>query len=368
MNPTDDRAAPELKHIFDRGRIRAIAQAMQAVHPAFDADAFVHRCDAGLDDLSLMQRLGRVTEALHAGLPPQYEETLPLLQALAPRLDHSFVTLVLPEYVARHGLHAPALSLEALRFFTPYGTAEFAVRHYLRQDLAGTLAVMRQWAEDADPHVRRLASEGARPRLPWSFRLAPLIANPRPVLPILERLKADPSPYVRKSVANHFNDITKDHPALVLDLFERWPREDVRTQWIVRHALRTLIKRGDARALALVGANAHARVEVGALQVTPDRVPRGGSVRLQCAIVSTAAVAQTLVIDYAVHYVKRTGATTPKVFKWKTLQLPAGGRLHLDRHHALRDLSTRRHHPGRHRIELMVNGVVRAEASFELEA
>jgi 3-methyladenine DNA glycosylase AlkC len=358
--------APALKHIFDPARIRHIAEEAKAVHPAFDAARFIALCAAGLDDLSLMQRMRRVTEALHATLPTDYRQALAVLRALAPRLNSGFVTIALPEYVALYGADDVEASMEALAYFTRFGTSEFAVRHFLRRDLAGTLAVMHAWSTDENEHVRRLASEGCRPRLPWSFHIEPLMRDPSPVAGILENLKADPSLYVRKSVANHLNDITKNNPAWVLDRLAGWSQDDPHTRWIVKHALRSLIKDGDRRALALIGAGDRADVDVRGFAVTPATIRLGESVTLSVDIVSTSTQPQRLVVDYAIHYVKKSGATSAKVFKLKTLTLAAGETQTLRRTQAIRSFTTRVHYAGRHEVELLVNGESLARGAFEL--
>ncbi len=359
-------AAPALKEIFNLDRLRHIADQTAQVYPDFDSGRFLAATGHGLDDLSLMARLRRVTEALHDGLPQDYPRALEILKALAPRLNSRFVTLILPEYVGRYGLHDFDRSLPALAWFTSFGTSEYAIRHFLRQDLHRTLAVMRQWADDPDEHVRRLACEGARPRLPWSFHIEALRQDPAPVAAILEALKADDSLYVRKSVANHLNDIGKDHPGWLLARLEGWSTEDPRTAWIVRHALRTLIKQGDRRALAIVGAGEPARVTLRALSALPARLTLGERLTLAFELASTSPAPQRLVIDYAIHYVKQSGASAPKVFKLKTLDLPAHGTVALSRSQLIQDFSTRKHHPGRHVIDLLVNGERLGSCSFEL--
>lgn len=360
--------APALKNWFDPARFRQTAAVVTAIEPRFDAERFLALALPGLEPLSLMQRLRRMTECLHATLPGDYPRALAVLRELAPRIDHGFVTLVLPDYVALYGRRDFERSMDALAFFTRFGSAEFAVREFLRDDLPRTLAVMERWSRDENEHVRRLASEGCRPRLPWSFRLEALVANPEPVAPILENLRADPSLYVRKSVANHLNDITKDHPAWVLDRVSGWPVEDARTAWIVKRALRTLIKAGDQRALALIGAGEAAAVTVEAFAAQPASVRLGGRVTFTLRLRSDAARAQRLVIDYRLHYVKRSGAASPKVFKWKEVTLAAGATLVLSRSQVIRDFTTRRHHPGRHAVDLLVNGATLAGTAFALEA
>lgn len=355
-----------LKEIFNRERFQHIADEAAAVSPVFDGKRFMAVATKDLDGLSIMQRLRQGAVALHEALPLPYEEAIEALSALAPRIRHGFASIILPEYVALYGQGHFDLSMRALAFFTRFGSSEFAVRHFLQRDLDRTLAVMRGWAEDENEHVRRLASEGSRPRLPWSFQLKPLVADPSPTLPVLERLKADPSFYVRKSVANHLNDIGKDHPDLLVETVSGWDRGDRATTWIVKHALRTLIKKGDARALALIGTTGKAQVRVEAFSVTPQKVRLGAHVTIRAEIVSTADEAQHLVADYAVHYVKKNGAPSRKVFKLKQFDLAPGGRQPLSIKRAIRDFTTRKHSAGHHRVELIVNGEVLAEGGFEL--
>lgn len=359
-------AAPALKHLFNAARIRHIADETQAVYAAFDAEHFVELCSVGLNDLSLMQRMRRVTESLHATLPTDYRQALTVLRALAPRLNSGFVTIALPEYVARYGADDFDASMDALQFFTRFGTSEYAIRHFLRRDLERTLAVMRRWSTDENEHVRRLASEGCRPRLPWSFHIEPLMRDPSPVTPILENLKADPSLYVRKSVANHLNDITKNNPAWVLDRLSGWSQDNPHTAWIVKHGLRSLIKDGDKRALGLIGAGEKADVVVRGFSVSPAAIRLGESISLSFDIASTAATAQRLVIDYAIHYVKKSGATSAKVFKLKTLALGAAETQSVTRAQGIRSFTTRVHYTGNHEVDLLVNGEKMATASFHL--
>ncbi len=362
-----DRPA-QLKDWFNAGRIRQIADGLAQVYPAADPEAFIERAGDGLDALTLLERLRRTTEALHAALPPDFAEALPILRRLAPTFRHNFVSLVLPDYVGLYGRQHFDESLAALKFFTPFGSSEFAIREFLRLDQDRTLATMELWSRDQDEHVRRLASEGCRPRLPWSFRLARLVSDPAPVAPILENLRADPSLYVRKSVANHLNDISKDHPAWVIERLRGWDLDHPHTAWIARQALRTLIKRGDRRALALIGAGTPAEAVSTDFRVHPERLQLGEVLVLNLTLSSGSARAQVLEVDYSVHYVKRNGETSPKVFKWKHLTLPPGGQITLSRRQCIRDFSTRKHFAGLHRVEVQVNGERRAAGAFMLDA
>lgn len=358
--------APLLKEIFNRERLRHFAIETKAVHPDFDGELFLALASNNLDDLSIMQRLRQIAVAYHGVLPGGFATNLEILRELAPRINHGFASMVLPEYVALYGQDHFDLSLDALAFFTGFGSSEFAVRHFLLKDLSRTLKVMERWSLDDNEHVRRLSSEGCRPRLPWSFQLKTLTADPSPVAPILENLKSDPSLYVRKSVANHLNDITKDHPAWVFDRIAHWDQNDPRTAWIMKQALRTLIKKGDARALHLFGAGHKAEVKVEEFSVTPSSLKLGGAVKISARLVSAGPAPQRLVIDYAVHYVKKAGGTSKKVFKWKEITLDPGRTCELTISRAIRDFTTRVHYAGRHPVELIVNGEVLAEGGFDL--
>ena len=361
-----DEQAPALKEWFNADRFRDMAAELGELYPRFDRKRFLELALPGLDSLTLLQRLRRMTECFRETLPADYRKALRILEKLAPRIKHGFVTLVLPDFVACYGLEDFDASMEALEYFTSFGSSEFAIRHFLRRDLRRTLAVMEKWSRDKNEHTRRLASEGSRPRLPWSFRLEALIADPTPVVPILENLNADPSLYVRKSVANHLNDITKDHPAWVMDRLESWPLDEPHTRWIAKRALRTLIKAGDRRALHLMGAGGRAEVRIAQFAIAPRSVTLGESITLSAEIESASSQAQRLVIDYAVHYVKKSGGTSAKVFKWKETVLGPGSRLSLARSQSIRNFTTRVHYPGRHRVELMINGDRVAKSSFVL--
>ncbi len=355
-----------MKHWFNETFHRRTAAQLAALHPRFDAARFLAHTLDGLGQRELMARLQRCADAFHLALPLPFPEQLAVLRAHAPQIGHNFVGIWPCAHVATHGLDQPALALPALRELTRHGSAEFAIRPFLVRDLAGTLAVMREWAADpADEHARRLASEGCRPRLPWGLRLQALVADPRPALPLLEALRSDPSLYVRKSVANHLNDITKDHPELVLDLVSAWDRSDPRSAWIVRHGLRTLVKRAHPRALGLLGAGAAPRLRA-TLAVAPRRIRLGDTVTFTAKLLSDSGRAQSLIVDYVLHYARASGRASAKVFKWAALELPAGKELVLTKRQTIRDFSTRRHHPGRHRVELQVNGRRLAETAFTL--
>ncbi|MDX9678237.1 DNA alkylation repair protein [Pseudomonas zeae] len=363
---TTETAAPALKEIFNAERLQHIASEMSAVYPAFKVKAFLKHAQDGLAELSVMQRMARVSESLHAVLPLDYQDSLDVLRELAPRLNSGFVSMCLPHYVASYGGHAFDTSMDALKHFTTFGSSEFAIRHFLRSDLERSLERMHDWTRDENHHVRRLASEGSRPRLPWSFRLEAVQADPQLAAGILDRLKADESLYVRKSVANHLNDVTKVHPAWVLDTIEGWSLENKHTAWIAKHALRSLIKQGDLRALTVIGAGAKAEVELLDVRVEPPVVRLGEAITLSFVVKSTVAHEQRLVIDYAIDYVKANGGVSGKVFKLKTLVLAGFESVVVGRRQVIKDFTTRKHYAGEHTMHLMVNGRNLTSTAFSI--
>jgi 3-methyladenine DNA glycosylase AlkC len=358
--------AEALKNWFDAARFSAIAEKFGEVSPAFDRKRFLSLTVTGLEPLALLARMRRGTEALRAALPGDYLATLPILRAVAPQIGHSFVGMMLPDFVGLYGREHPVESLDALKFLTRFSSSEFAVREFLRRDLRGTLRVMEGWAEDENEHVRRLASEGSRPRLPWSFRLEELVADPAPVAPILDRLRTDPSLYVRKSVANHLNDISKDHPEWMLARLRGWDRSDPHTAWIAKRAARTLIKAGHPAALRLFDFGAKPAVIMKEFTLARRRVRLGATLEFACRVESTSQRRQRLVIDYVVHYVKGNGTTAPKVFKLTEVELAPSGSVALRKRQVLRDFTTRKHHAGTHRVEIQVNGAILGGADFTL--
>lgn len=264
------------------------------------------------------------------------------------------------------GLDAPEEALAHIRQLTSQFTGEFAVRPFLLQHRALAWTHVQRWACDANEHVRRLASEGARPRLPWGQKIPWSVADPGPSLEILEILRDDPSAYVRRSVANHLNDISWFHPQVAVETASRWYASgDANRRQLVRHAMRTRIKAGDAQALAIFDAMPAQLASV-SLDVAPTVVSLGDALVLRATLSSAAAHAQSLVLDYVLRYVRADGSYGERVFKGTQLPLEAGATTQWTRRHVMREVTTRRHYPGRHEVLLQVNGTRYASADFLL--
>ncbi len=370
------------KTFLDAPLVHSAAAHLHRAWPAFDRDTFVARATQGLDALELKARALQIADALAHTLPSDFCEAAAVLEAALASVEpddnasgaatrddglSGWILWSAGEFVAQRGLAHPARALQALHAITQRFTAEFAIRPFLVTHPEHTLRTLATWVHDPSSHVRRLVSEGSRPRLPWGLQLKALIADPSPTLPLLRALQDDPSAYVRRSVANHLNDIAKDHPALVAEWLEtHLPSAGPARRALLKHASRTLIKRGDARVLAAWGLGAAFRGSA-TLSVTPRRARVGDTVTLSLVLQGARTrQPQRLAIDYAVHHVKADGRTSPKVFKgWVCELAPAASRT-FEKRHSLRPITTRRYYAGRHRVTVQVNGTEVAEASFEL--
>jgi 3-methyladenine DNA glycosylase AlkC len=381
--------AEAFKNLIHPGTVALAGEHLQRAWPAFDRKAFERQALRGLEALEFKARAMQLADALEATLPADFDAACTVLEAsLAPPLAldaagepvnlatgrgaedqpglTGWVLWSAGEFVARRGLPHVPRALACLHAVTQRFTGEFAIRPFLQHAPAATLHTLTQWVHDPSAHVRRLVSEGSRPRLPWGLQLKALVADPTPTLPLLRALQDDPSAYVRRSVANHLNDIAKDHPGLVASwVQEHRSSAHPQREALLRHASRSLIKQGHAPTLHAWGLGQGLQGQA-SLAVSPGSVAVGAGIELSVTLQSSAAAEQALVIDYAVHHVRANGSSSPKVFKGWKFSLAPGEHRTLVKRHSLRPVTTRRLYPGEHRIELLVNGQACAHASFDL--
>jgi len=356
---------------FKSAYFDALNAAIQSVYPAFDAQTFVERVhDDRWEGRALKERIRHITIVLYDLLPADYRTALDILRRAAAVLEYrDFGVMIFPDFVELYGLDDWEPSLPALEQFTQMMSAEFAVRPFIARDPARMMAQMDEWSRHKSASVRRLASEGCRPRLPWGMALNALKADPTPILPILERLKDDESEDVRRSVSNNLNDISKDNPQVVIDVARRWLVDDKpEVRAIVSHALRTLVKKGDPAALELLGygGSGSAAVNVNSLTVDPLLIPIGSSITLSFELESLGDEPQNLMIDYVIYHMRANGKQTPKVFKLTKKVLAPGERTVITRRHSFEPVTTRKYYPGAHAIEIQVNGARVGRFEFTL--
>lgn len=357
---------------------RRIAAMLERAHPPFPTRAFVAQALDGYEALGLLPRAKHVARALGEHLPASYPEAVDVvLRSLGPPLASAmgqgmapFVHLPFVYWVADRGLDHLDDSVRAMHAITQRFTCEFGVRPFIERHPRAMLEVLARWAADPSVHVRRLVSEGTRPRLPWAPRLTVFERDPAPVLALLERLRDDPDEYVRRSVANHLNDLGRADPARLVDLVTRWadgaPPARLR---LIRHALRTLVRRGDPHALTVLGFGEPARVALRAASIVPARPRIGERVRIGFELTATARRVQRLLVDLRVTYADARGMPTrTRVFKLSTLELAGGEAAAFSKTLSLAQLSTRTHHPGVHRVEALVNGAAFPVGTFEARA
>lgn len=367
--------AEPLKNHFGRDVPKRIAASLKRVEPRFDDAGFVRRALRGYDDLELMPRGRAIADAMAEFLPAEFKRASAILIAsLGPKLEGTeghgmapFFYLPHVYFVANRGLDHFDDAMRAHYELTQRFTAEFGIRPFIEKHTDRCLALFAKWTSDPSVHVRRLVSEGTRPRLPWAARLRCFEKDPTPALALLERLKDDPEEYVRRSVANHLNDIGKDRPDLLVELCERWRRgADANRERLVRHALRGLVKSAHPGALSLLGYGETTRLRVDDVSITPRRPRIGESVTIALSLVNRGARSERALVDLRVHFVKANGSTSPKVFKLAELDLPRGARADLTKTISLAEMTTRKHFPGAHRVEAQVNGAIEEIGRFDL--
>ncbi|OMQ16652.1 DNA alkylation repair protein [Modestobacter sp. VKM Ac-2676] len=349
-----------------------LARSVQAAAPDRSLRMLPHVAGA-LDGLALRERADLLRDALLADIPGDHRALADVVRAAADA-DPAFggwliwpVTSAVASRAVQRGSDEDFTDAMALLAdLTGRLTSEFAVRTLLRHHLDLALESVRTWTGSPDEHVRRLATEGTRPYLPWATRVPELLERTGLTVPILDALYRDRSEYVRRSVANHLNDLSRDEPDLVVDTARRWLGDAApTTPALVRRGLRTLVKRGHPGALGLLGFTP-ASVDIDGPHALEDEVPWGGSVRFRAVLRNVGAERARLAVDYVVHHRKADGRSTSKTFKLTSRALAAGEELEIHREHSFREITTRRYHPGAHAIALQVNGILTGPVSFRL--
>ncbi len=332
---------------------------------SFDKEQFLRLVnDDNWKNLELKEKMRHTTHCLFQVLPDSYEESVDILMKAAPGVK-GFEAMVLPDFVEVYGQEDWEISLPALGHFTQFSSSEFAIRPFLIKDLDQAMELMYSCAESEFENVRRFASEGCRPRLPWAMAVPELKADPAPVIPILEKLKNDPSEFVRRSVANNLNDISKDHPEIVLDLVEIWFGHTENTDKIIKHALRTLLKKGNTRAMRLFGFGDPGNLDIKKLRSDKKKLKIGDTLLFSFDLVVNEKSATKVRLEYAVFYTKSGGKQSKKVFQIHEKEYSPGSHS-ISRNQSFKNMSTRKHYHGEHLIAIIINGVEKARMAVQL--
>lgn len=382
--------AEPLKNMFGPEMVHRVAAAIASSHDDFDVQAFATLALAGFEDLELTPRCKQIADSMAVFLPDDRGKAIDIIvDSLGPELENcdpddaaptgdpfmdgnpmaGFFYMPHGYFLADHGEGHFDAVMRANYEITKRATSEFSIRTPLRDHPDATLQVLATWVKDDNVHVRRCVSEGTRPRLPWSFRLRNFQDDPTPVIALLEHLKDDPVEYVRRSVANNLNDIAKDHPDVVVETAERWwVGADDNRRRLVRHALRTLIKAGHEGALKVLGYGPTSPARIAEVSIEPAVVAIGDKIKIEITINNPSKRSCGALVDLRLNFVKANGSTAPKVFKGSELQLDAGASAVVRKTISVAQHSTRKHYPGEHSVEVMINGKAQEVGTFAVTA
>jgi len=351
---------------------KQIAAAIQKADPKFNSKKFLKLTDE-LKPLELKDRVKLITKYLHTYLPADYLTSLKIIvTAMEKSTLTGFSLWPFSEYISQFGLDHFDQSMKAMYILTQKFTAEFAIRPFLLKDHKKVLKQFEKWATDKNVHIRRWVSEGSRPLLPWGQKIPLFVMDPTHTLLLLDKLRLDDELYVRKSVANHLNDISKNHPQVVIEVLRMWQKgaseaDLVKLNWITRHALRTLIKKGHPGALKLMGVDGKASVKISEITLNKKKFKLNDSLEFSFHLQSTGKSSQKIIVDYAIDFMKANGKKGKKVFKLKTINLGAKEEITIKKKHSLKPITTMKYYPGIHHLYLQLNGHIVSETSFNFQ-
>jgi len=356
-----------LKNIFNPVFIKKLSVSLKKQFNSFSEKEFSKDVlDKNWNSLELKQRVRHISLMMDKHIKGSYKEKVKGLYVPASEIV-SLEGFIFPDFVEVFGLNDFETSVKAIEHFTKYSTGEFAIRPFIIKDQERTLKKMLEWSKNKNHHVRRLSSEGCRPRLPWAMALPAFKKDPSPILPILENLKKDNEDYVYRSVANNLNDISKDHPELVLQICKSWKNCQPNIDWVIKHSCRTMLKKGDAKALSIIGISPKAGIAVRNLKLSSPIIKIGSFFVFSFEITSESKNRQKVRLEFAVDFVKKGVKLSRKIFHIKEVSLLPGEMIFITKKHDFTDRAIRKHYPGEHKISIIVNGIPKAHAVFVLK-
>ena len=354
-----------LKNSYNEVFISSLARFLKSTCETFDDEAFQKGVfDTGWDQKELKERMNHIAAMLHAYLPGNYRENIKSLKPVSLHFS-GLVHMVFPAYVELYGMENFGISMSALEHFTPNSSSEFAIRPFITQSPKKAMQQMKAWAESSDHHVRRLATEGCRPRLPWAMALPGFKNDPQPVIKILEKLKDDESEYVRRSVANNLNDISKDNPETVIAIAKDWLGKTPETDWVVKHACRSLLKQGEPELMAVFGFKKPGHISIRDFRVQ-EAVGIGEKLQFSFKLQTQKERLGKLRIEYAIDFMKNNGLQKRKIFKISESD-NTNQKKEINKEHSFRLISTRKYYPGAHGIAVIINGHELVDGEFQLD-
>jgi len=354
-----------LKNIYSAEFIHSFCKIINKIDKQFNSKKFT-ACifDNEWKNRELKGRMRHIAETLHTHLPKDYSKAITILKK-ASQKHNGFEYMFLPDYVELYGLDQYQESILALEHFTTYSSSEFAVRPFIQKYNKKMMSQMMKWAKSDNLHHRRLASEGCRPRLPWAMGLPEFKKDPTPVIKILEKLKNDDSEYVRRSVANNLNDISKDNPKLVIQIAKDWKGLNDNTDWVVKHGCRTLLKQGNPKIMSLFGYTKPNHISIEKFKIQKS-VNLGDKLEFSFDINTPKKKLGKLRIEYAVDFMKKNGKTSRKVFKISESVFPENNKS-VKKYHSFKFITTRKYYTGIHGLAIIINGHELVTGKFKVQ-
>lgn len=365
--------AEPFKNLFNRAFYNEFCTLLEIYVPSFDQSSFMKDIfDDSWEEKELKERARHTTLVLKKHLPGSFNKDVEIILDIIEHIQNSdsmkagIESMFFPDYIEVFGIDHFDRSMQAMEKITQYFSCEFAIRPFILKYPEKAIAFMREWSRHPNPNVRRLSSEGCRPRLPWAMALPFLKKDASPILPILEQLKNDESETVRRSVANNLNDIAKDNPDLVLKLVKKWKGKSKNTDWVLKHGSRTLLKQAHPEALELFGYGSREKINVRDFYLLTAKVKMGDALEFSFRIRNEANEPLLIRLEYAMYFLKANGSHSKKVFKISERDYKAGEEKNIFRKQSFRAITTRRYYPGIHKVSLVLNGVESELQEFEL--
>lgn len=363
-----------LKDLYSEAFYKKLTDALEVVLPEFNTSAFMERIYSGnFTAMELKQRMRHTTVVMHEFLPPLFSDASKVLVQLVKQLrknevgEDQLAFMFLPDYIECYGLDDYKNGVEMLEFMTQFVSCEFAIRPFLIKYKDEMMGQMLLWSLHENYKVRRFASEGSRPALPWAMAVPFLKKNPAQILPILENLKNDPSEWVRRSVANNLNDISKILPEIVLEIAGLWKGISRETDAIIKHGCRSLLKQGHADILIHYALESK-HIELDHFLVSTPTVQIRESLAFSFSVKNIGLIKQHVRLEYAVYYKRLNGSASKKVFKISERIFEPGESAQIARRQSFKIITTRKFYPGTHQLSIILNGKESALQDFELIA
>lgn len=370
-----------LKNVYNQDSIEYISKEIKKIYPSFNSKAFQESILKDLTEKELKDRVKLISQSLYTYLPSDFKQSIKIiLQTIETKKEknekwqgnHSekisgFLAWPFTQFVEDYGTHDVRTSLQALKELTKSFTAEFAIRIFIDQYPEVCFKTFKQWSKDKNHHVRRLVSEGTRPKLPWAKQVPYLNSNPQERLKLILSLKEDTSDYVRKSIANHLNDISKTHPDLFYKAIQEFDLKDLQQKRIVTHAARTLIKSGDKKIFKFFNLKQSEKIKIKQAQISTKQVKLGEKLTFKLALENTSNLSQELIIHYSIHFLLKNKKSGEKKFLLKKITLQKNENKEIEKSHTFIQQTTRTLYAGKHKISFYINGILQESIDFNLK-